>query len=578
MKIKNGLSISSGIVIGKCFKVDRDKVFVTGYRVKDVEAEVKKLKDAINYTSNAIDATKLTGEAGKINAEVYDAYKLLLEDELFVGQAEALIYKESFNAEYALKCVRDNIIKTLYNSDNEYIRDRMHDIDNIYQRLQRHMMKIAYEMFDNATSNSIIVTSDIILSDIEAMLAKGIKAYATDSGSRVTHSSIIAKSAGLIAVVGLKDLYKNVETGDEIIIDGFLGQVVINPDSETKKRYEKRAEDYNNFLQSFNQTQNTKCYTKCGEEISLFANIEGNSELSLIDVHGLQGVGLYRTEFIYMSKTDINEDEQYNIYIDALRELNNKRLTLRSYDLGGDKVVSGMHTYNEQNPAMGLRAIRYCMANQDIFTKQIRAVLRAAFHGDVWLLLPMISSVDELLEVKAFIAEQSKILVKNKVDHNANIKIGIMIELPAVVMSIDKYIPHVDFFNVGTNDLIQFLIGVDRGNEYVGHLHSSLNHSVLYSLQHLCDRINDSGRELCLCGELASDHNFIPILLGMGYNSFSMNPRSSYSIRNIINMLDIEKCEQLVSKVMDAPTMIEAEKILNNFNIEHINTSKFHTA
>ncbi len=578
MIIKNGSSISSGIVIGKCLKVDRKNVFVTGYRVSDKTAEVKKLKDAINYTANAIDNINLKGEAGEINAQVYDAYKLLLEDELFVGQAEALINKESVNAEYALKCVRDEIIKALYNSTDEYIRDRKHDIDGIYQRLQRHMMKITYDKFDNAASDSIIVTSDIIISDIEVMLEQGIKGFVTDSGSRVTHNSIIAKSAGLIAVVGTKDIYDNVSNGDELIIDGFLGQVVINPDEDTRLRYEKRMKDYEKFLSSFKQKNDTACYTKDKHEISLFANIEGNSELSLIDVHGLQGVGLYRTEFIYMSKTDINEDEQYNIYSDAIKGLANKRLVLRSYDLGGDKVVSGMDTYDEPNPAMGLRAIRYCMANKGMFAKQIKAVLRAASHGDVWLLLPMISSVDELLDVKAFIQEQSRLLTIDNVSHQNDIKIGIMIELPSVAFAIDKFIPHVDFFNIGTNDLIQFMLGVDRCNNYVNHLHSNINHSVLYALQFIHDKITASGKPLCLCGELASDYNFIPILLGMGYNCLSMNPRATYSIRNIVGKLEVEKCRELVAQIMDANSEHEAENILQSFNNKHINLGKLYNA
>lgn len=570
MIIKKGIATSSGIAIGKCYLVDRNNVFIKGYTIQDVDNEIKKLKAAVNYTSGVIEKLQYSNISGKINTELYDAYKLLLEDELFVGEAESIIKNEFINAEYALKKVRDNIINTMMLSDNEYLRDRVYDIEHIYQRLQRHMSNLKYDEFDDADSSSIIIAHDLSASDMNIIIKKGIKGFATDTGGKTSHNAIVAKSSGIVSVMGLSDIYKNVKNNDVIIIDGFIGQVVINPDSKTLLSYEKKMDEYNKFLSSFKQIKDTKCYTKDNIEIELYGNIENNGEITLLDVHGLKGVGLYRTEFFYMNKGNISEDEQYNIYIDAVNKMKGKSIVLRTFDLGGDKISRYMPHPDEDNPVMGLRAIRYSLKYQMFFRTQIRAILRAAVNGDVKLLLPMVASVDELIEAKQIIDSECDILKSENIEHNNNIEIGVMIELPSAAISIEKFFPYVDFFSIGTNDLIQYILGIDRNNENVSHLYSPIHFSVINLLKLISDKVYSSNKKVSICGEIAGDCKYIPILIGLGFKSYSMNPRASYMVRKVVSNLNYNECKNLVDDILKAETIKEADKILNTFNYDKV--------
>lgn len=568
MIIKKGVAVSSGIAIGKCHLVDRNKVFIIGYTITDVEGEVKKLKAAVRYTSGVLDKLQASNISGKINTEIYDAYKLFLEDELFIGAAEAIIKNENVNAEYALKKVRDNFVRTMTSSDNEYMRDRLHDIEHIYQRMQRHMYNIKYDEFDEAGSDSIIISHDLTASDIGTIVKKGIKGFAVDTGSKTAHSAIMAKAAGIVCVVGLGDICSCVSDGDTIIIDGFLGQVVVAPDERTLTDYEKKMEDYNRFLASFSTVKDIRCFLKDGEAVHLFANIENNGEISLLNVHGLEGVGLYRTEFLYMNSSNMSEDEQYNIYSEAVSMLHGKPLVLRSFDLGGDKFSRYMPRHEEQNPALGLRAVRYCLKYDEFFKTQIRAILRAASLGDIRLLIPMVSSADEIMEVRKIIASEGAKLNAAGVSHKENIKIGIMIELPATAMCPEKFFPFADFFSIGTNDLIQYLLGIDRANEYVRHLYSPAHPSVIMLLSKIYSDLKSAGKDVSVCGEMAGDCHYIPMLIGMGYRSFSMNPRASYMVRKVVSVFEVSECEKLISDMLAAPTVQAAEEILIRFNNE----------
>ncbi|MBQ3033035.1 MAG: phosphoenolpyruvate--protein phosphotransferase [Deferribacterales bacterium] len=571
MIIKKGIAVSSGIAIGKCCLVDRNKVFVTGYTVSDVESEIDKLKEAVNYTSGVIDRLQYSNIVGKINKELYDAYKLLLEDELFIGEAVSIIKKEKVNAEFALKKVRDNFIDTMMASDNEYMRGRAYDIEHIYQRIQRHMSNIKYDEFDEADSDSLIISHDLAASDIEVIIKKGIKGFATDIGSKTSHNAIMAKSAGLVSVMGLADIYDSVSNGITVIIDGFLGQVIVEPDEKTLSIYKKKMDEYNKFLSSFNKVKDRNCFSKDGVQIHLSANIENNAEITLLDVYGLKGVGLYRTEFLYLNNSVMKDEEpQYKAYSEAVSMLRGKQLTLRSFDLGGDKISRYMPFPDENNPAMGLRAIRFCLKHENFFRTQLRAVLRAAAEGDIRLLIPMVSSVDELINVKDIIDSECNKLKNDNIPYNS-VKIGVMIELPSAAMSIDKFVPYADFFSVGTNDLIQYLLGVDRNNENVNHIYSPAHFSVISILKHLYMRAKVAGKEISICGEIAGDCRYISMLIGIGYRSFSMSPRASYMVRKVISMLDTSECSSLVEDMLAAPSVKDAEKILTIFNNNKVN-------
>lgn len=567
MIIKKGAVISNGIAIGKALVICRDKISVKGYRTQDTDTEIEKLYTAVSHTSKLLDQMQLLSKRYK---ELYDVYKLLLTDESFIGKAVSMINEEKVNAEYALKKVTDNLMNKLSISDNEYFQARMHDIKDIYMYLVRYMSNIVVESIEEADENSILIFNDFTVSDIDAMIKKKVKGFVSSSGNKMSHKGIIVRESGIVAVSNIKHTDTVIKTGDIVIVDGFLGYVSINPDETTLKKYKKKKDDYDNFLYSVKYENDTTCKTKDGSIVSLYANINSNDELTYINVHGLNGVGLYRTEFLYINNGLLSEEEQYNIYKTALHILHNKPLVIRTFDLGGDKISRFMPNSIEENPALGLRAVRYSMKYRDFFTAQIRAALRAGTSGDIRLLLPMISSVDELLEVKSIIENEKKRLQEMNIPYRDNIPVGIMIEVPSTAVAIERFIKYADFFSVGTNDLIQYMICVDRNNEDVSSLYSPVHPAILCTLKNIYDKVSESGKSISICGELAGDGRYTAVLIGLGYRSFSMNPRSSYIIRKMLSTFDVDDCKRLVNILLSCDTIDEIEALITDFNGKQI--------
>ncbi|MDE7168875.1 MAG: phosphoenolpyruvate--protein phosphotransferase [Mucispirillum sp.] len=563
MIIKKGTSLSGGIAIGSAVTVFRNKLSVKGYKVKDTDKEINKLNEAVSNTSKFFDQLQLLSKTYK---ELHDVYKMLLTDESFIGKTVFLIESEKLNAEYALKKVTDSFLHKLSLSGNEYLKAKMHDIKDIYMRLQFYMSDTPFETFEDADKDSILIFDDFAVDDIDCMIKKHIKGFASRYGSKISHKSIIVRESGIAAVSGISNPDKSVKTGDIVIIDGFMGRIIINPNKETLERYEKKKADYNNFINSFKIDKDASCKTADGENITLLANINNNDELTHINVHGLHGIGLYRTEFLYIKEGAISEEMNYRLLSNALSALKGKPLTVRTFDLGGDKISRFMPHNVEENPALGLRAIRYSMKYSEFFAAQIRAVLRAGLHGDIRLMFPMISSVDELLEVKEFINQEIFRLKELRIPHKDNIPIGIMIELPSAALSIEKLVKYADFFSVGTNDLIQYTIGVDRNNDNVSYLYSPAHPAVISMLENICDVVLNHGKEVSICGEMASESRYICVLLGMGYRTFSMSPKFSYMARRIISSLSAEKCREFVQTLKNCDRIEEIEDAISNFN------------
>ncbi len=567
MITKKGIAISNGIAIGKALVIFRDKISVQGYKIHDTNAEIEKLYTTVSHTSKLLDQMQLLSKTYK---ELYDVYKLLLLDESYIGKAVSIIEKEKVNAEYALKKITDNLINKLSLSGNEYFQAKMHDIKDIYMRLIRYMSNTVVENIEEADENSILIFNDFTVSDIEEMVKKKVKGVVSSSGNKMSHKSIIIRESGIVAVSNIKNIDTVIKTGDTVIVDGFLGYVSINPDEGTIQKYKKKKDDYENFLYSIQSEHDTTCKTKDGSIVSLYANINSNDELTHINVHGLNGVGLYRTEFLYINNGLLSEDEQYNIYRSALLSLHNKPLVVRTFDLGGDKISRFMPNSIEENPALGLRAIRYSMKYRDFFTVQIRAVLRAGIFGDIRLLLPMISSIDEFLEVKAIIESEKQRLHEMNIPYKDTIPVGIMIEVPSTAIAIDRFIKYADFFSVGTNDLIQYMIGVDRNNEDVSSLYSPVHPAILHILKNIYEKVSESGKPISICGELAGDGRYIGVLIGLGYRSFSMNTRSSYMIRKMLATFNVDDCKKLVNILLSCDTIYEIEELITDFNGKQI--------
>ncbi len=569
MIIKKGTTLSNGIAIGKALLVYRDKVSVKGYKIQDINTEIEKLNAAVSHTSKLLDQMQLLSKTYK---ELYDVYKLLLTDESFIGKVVSIIENEKINAEYALKKVTDSLITKLSNSDSDYFKARIHDIKDIYMRLIRYMSNALVENLDEADENTILIFNDFTVSDIDAMVKRKVKGFISTVGNKMSHKSIIVRESGIAAVSGIKNMENFIKNGDTIVVDGFLGYASINPDEISLKNYKKKKADYESYLNSVKNDYDTTCKTKDGSIIHLYANINSNDELTHINVHGLQGVGLYRTEFLYINHGNLSENEQYEILKQAVTALQYKPLTIRTFDLGGDKISKFMPKSVEENPALGLRAIRYSLKYIDFFTSQIRAVLRAAVYGEIRLMLPMISSIDEILEVKNVIENEKKRLQEMNIPYKENIPVGIMIELPSTAVIIDKFIKYVDFFSVGTNDLIQYVIGVDRNNEEVSSFYASVHPAVLRLLKLIYEKVSAADKPLSICGELAGDYRYTAVLIGLGYRSFSMNPRSSYMVRKTVAGFNREDCERLADILLGCDTIDEIETLITDFNSKRILT------
>jgi len=566
---KQGTAILNSIIIGKAYPVDRNKVFIRGYKIEDIKSEQQRLKTSISRTIIAFDHYQNLPDVNKTNFELYDAYKLMLEDELFTGQALAKIEKEKINAEYALKSVRDHLINSMLASKSDYIRERIYDLENIYQRIQRDLINKEYQSIEDATTGDIIISMDLNTSDIDIMISKKITAFATNMGGKTSHNSIVAKSAGILGIVALNDIYENVVLGDTIIIDGFLSTVIINPDNETLEKYQKKIAILEAYLTSNEKDNNKNIVTKDNVKIKLSANIESNLDIDLVKSHNLSGVGLYRTEFLFIKNPSLTEDEQYHIYKTAADKLLTEDLTLRTYDLGADKFPSHQRQV-EQNPIFGLRAIRYCLKNQDFFREHLRAILKASANREnVRIMIPMITSVDELIKTKDFINSVKDELRNKSIPFNENIKVGIMIELPAVAVAVEKFINYSDFFSVGTNDLIQYTLGVDRSNSAVADYYTPLHPTITFMLANIYEKISQTGKEISICGEIATDYRYLPILLGIGYRSFSMNPRASKIMKKLISEIDITQCQLLYNEIKDLDTIEKTQARLKEFLSDH---------
>jgi phosphotransferase system enzyme I (PtsI) len=417
----------------------------------------------------------------------------------------------------------------------------------------------------NVEDADIIIAHDLTPSDTSQMTKKNIRGFATDLGSRISHTSILARSLGIPAVVGLGDVASAAENGDYIIIDGFEGIVIVDPDEETLEKYKKKDSRYGEYIKDLASLKDEESVTLDGERIHLYSNIELNEELYLSNEYKSDGVGLYRTEYIYMQHGDVSEDVQFEILKNAAEENGDKPLVVRTFDLGADKLSRHMPHPNEQNPAMGLRAIRYSLKYRDFFIKQLRALLRASAYGNLRILFPMISGMEEYYKCLDALIQAKDELRKEGKSFNENIKVGVMMELPSLTVISDMIAREVDFFSVGTNDLIQYTLGIDRNNEYVAYLYRPTHPSIVLTLKKIIESSNDAGIEADVCGEIAGEPRYIPLLLGLGYRHLSMSPASILKARMIIRALSISDCEKLVEELLHTKIARRAEEKVEEF-------------
>lgn len=569
MKVFKGIGSSEGIAIGSCYLLDRLKVSFQRRRIDDTEtdSECRRLDEAVAAATAYIEEVRSLGRESieEGHAVIFDVYLMLLRDEMLIGRSKKTIRDNLVNAEYALHTVGMDVSRSFRRAEDEYLRERGNDIIHIVRKLMRFLTGEGYGFLDMVDENAIVISHDLSPSDTTHVLKKNIKGISTDLGSKVSHTSILARSLGLPAVVGLEEISKSVATGDIIILDGFEGTAIINPDAETLEKYRHKEKRYNDYICSLESLRDTEVTSADAVDVYLFSNVELNEEIHLSNHNNASGIGLYRTEYIYLQHGDVSEEKQFNILKEAVELNAGKPTTIRTFDLGGEKLSEDMPHPKEQNPVMGLRAVRYSLRFKEFFLKQLRAILRVSAFGEVRIMFPMISGVHEFRKVLEIFHEAQDSLRSEDIIFSENIKLGVMVELPSLAIISHLIAKEVDFMSVGTNDLIQYTLGIDRNNEYVAYLYRPAHPAVISLLGTIIRASRNEGIDCSVCGEIAGEPRYIPILIGLGYRHLSMSPTHILKAKRLIRQLKVSDCEKLVDELLLCDTSITAEDKVKAF-------------
>ncbi|MDY6821086.1 MAG: phosphoenolpyruvate--protein phosphotransferase [Deferribacterota bacterium] len=574
-----GTPSSDGIAIGTVYLIERELFRLPRYRIekKDVENEKARLYEAIERSKEYFRKIKISSK-NVITAEhayIFDAYLMFLNDKKFINEIVNYIEKRLINAEFAVSLVVNKILKSFRDIKDEYFKERKYDFEHIAIRLINEMAGKNSDNLYGIGGNNIVVSNDISPSDAILLIKKNIKGLVLEKGSKTAHTSILARSIGIPAVVGVNSICDYVDNDDFAIIDGFTGEIIINPDDETLKRYREREERYKLYIDELNKLEDATVKTADGVDVNIFINVEINEEIKLSNRYNIKGVGLYRTEFMYLANSNISEDEQFKIFKEAILLNGDKQITIRTYDLGGDKLNREKPYDKEANPALGLRAIRYSLKNRDFFKKQLRAIYRASYYGDVKIMIPMVSGIEEIRETKRIIDEvKNELRLENK-PYN-DIPLGVMVEIPSLALIANLVAKEVDFFSVGSNDLIQYTLGIDRGNENVSYLYRPTHISVLMLLERILKAANKNNIEVTVCGDIASEPKYIAVLLGIGYRNLSVPPAAILRTKMIIRRLYVNQCKKLLSRLKTRITAEESELELEKFIEKNVSGIYFH--
>ncbi len=565
----HGTPVSSGIAIGRVYLLERDKIHVAKRQVRDehVEREVIRFKAAVKTASDELSRIKesIPDDEVRKHAFIIDAHLLMLQDEYFSGDVVEIIRKQHVNAEWALELVVSKFLSNFDKVEDPYLRERGQDLNHIYQRLLRTMVKgnVSVVNAKGIRGKVIIVAPDLSPADTIQLDLHKVFGFVTDVGGRTSHTSIVARALEIPAVVGLGSVTAVARNNDTVVIDGDEGVVIINPTTEVQKTYLAKQAHLNAQRREFLRIAKLKAETKDGFKIRVGANIELLAEMDIVERYGADGVGLYRTEYIYLSrKTLPTEMDHYHIYRKLAENRAVKYTTIRTLDLGGDKFASKIEVPKEINPAMGLRAIRLCIKEIELFKAQLRGLLRASVYGPLRVLFPMVSGMDEVKRAKAVLAECMEELRSERIACNEQLKVGIMIEVPATTMITDLLAKEVDFFSIGTNDLIQYSLAIDRVNEYVSYLYEPLHPAVLRMIKKTVDDAHAGQIEVTLCGEMAGEPLYVPIMLGLDLDEVSMNAYVIPRVKKIIRGLGHSYCRDLVKEILLKESAKESEYLL----------------
>ena len=563
-----GTGASPGIAMGKALILKECELIIEKKSIEDVEVEVKKLQEAVSKSK--LELTKVKEKAleelGAHEAQIFESHLLVVEDPELLDSSIAKIREEKVNADYALNEVKEMFVGIFESMDNEYMRERAADIKDVTNRVLRNILDIKVVDLAALEEEVILLANDLTPSDTATMNKKKVLGFLTNVGGRTSHTAIMARTLEVAAIVGLNDITEKVQDGDYIVFNGDSGEVIVNPDEETIQKYSKLKNNFEEYKESLKQLKGKSSITLDGRHVELAGNIGSPNDVEGLINNDVVGVGLYRTEFLYMNKEDSfpTEEEQYEAYKAVLEGMNGKPIVIRTLDIGGDKELPYFNMEHEMNPFLGYRAIRLCLDRKDIFKTQLRALYRSSVHGKLRIMFPMISSLEELLSAKEVIKEVLAEMDANGEAYSKDVEVGMMIEIPSAAVISDILAKHVDFFSIGTNDLIQYTCAVDRMNQKISHLYNQFNPAVLRLINMVIDNAHKEGKWVGMCGESAGDPLMIPILLGMGLDEFSMSPISILPARKFITSVNYEDMKKLAKEVLAMGSAEEIKGYIQN--------------
>lgn len=564
---QKGIVASGGVGIGKAYLIREDELFVplkkTDY--SEISREIYRLEEALIKTRKQIVRIqeKISKEIGFDHGRIFEAHFLVLEDRMLIEDVIKQIKSKRVNVEYAFSQSIKKYIDTLLKLDDQYLRERVIDIKDVARRVIKTMLKEKNVELIGLKDKRIIVAHDLTPSQTAAIPKEKVLGFAIEVGGRTSHTAIIARSLGIPAVVGLKGITKNIKENDQVIVDGFAGAVVAKPTKKRLAEYAKKAEIYSKEIEEAKKPKIGKAVTKDGKALEVSANIELPEEIGLVKKYGADGIGLYRTEYVFLGKKDFpSEEDQYKAYLKIVKKIKNNSVIIRTIDVGGDKILVNSGIPQETSPFLGWRAIRFCLARPDIFKAQLRAILRASGQGNVKMMFPMISSLQELRQAKKLVTECKRELTKEGKTFNPDIEIGVMIEVPSAALIADSLAKECDFFSIGTNDLIQYTLAVDRGNERVAYLYEPGHPAVLKLIKKVIEDAHNNNIWVGMCGEMSAEPVLAFLLLGLGLDELSMPPPQVLKIKELIQKVTYADARKAAEKALTFSTAQKIEQYL----------------
>ncbi|MQS76566.1 phosphoenolpyruvate--protein phosphotransferase [Lactobacillus halodurans] len=566
VKTIKGIAASDGIATAEAYLLVQPDLSFTKKSISDADGEIGRLKDAISTSDDELTKIRDTAKEslGEEEAQVFDAHKMILADPEFTGAVEKEVSDKSVNAEQALHDVSENFISIFEGmTDNPYMQERAADVRDVTKRVMAHLLGVALPNPALIDHEVVIVAHDLTPSDTAQLNKKYVKGFVTDIGGRTAHSAIMARSLELPAVVGTDTITKDVKKGDKVIVDGLNGSAIVEPSDDDIKHYSELAKNFAAEKAEWEKLKDQPSVTADGKHFDIAANIGTPDDLQGVIDNGAEGVGLYRTEFLYMQSDSLpTEEDQFKAYKKVLEGMKGKAVVVRTMDIGGDKHLPYLPLPEEMNPFLGYRAIRISLDRQEIFRTQLRALLRASAYGNLRIMFPMIGTLQEFRDAKKVFEEEKAKLVKDGVKVSDDIQLGMMMEVPAAAVLADQFAKEVDFFSIGTNDLIQYTMAADRGNEHVSYLYQPYNPSILRLIKHVIESAHKEGKWAGMCGEAAGDNTMLPLLLSMGLDEYSMSATSVLRVRSLMKKLSTKDLATLADRAVNESITNEDNKKL----------------